>query len=158
HSFSSIFATGFATTAKPRMTTAIPHQRRGEMCSARKIQQLSGTSTCTTLESGKAIESGMYFRTLIQQRKLRITSAIAHQIQIEVSDSSPVHSQPATRSVLDAPTFKSVSEAVTKSASKARSNQGFGKRRGPRSITRIFAKSDRILAAQISAWARRSSI
>jgi hypothetical protein len=24
--FSSIFATGFATTANPRMTTAIPHQ------------------------------------------------------------------------------------------------------------------------------------
>src|ERR1700730_15893741 len=138
HNFSSIFATRLPTIASPRMTIVIPHQRRGEMYSARKIQQLSGTSTWTTLESGSAIESGIYFKTLIQQRKLRITSAIAHQIQIEVSDSRPVHSQPATRSVLDAPTFKSVSEAVTKSASKASSNQGFGKRRGPRSITRYI--------------------
>src|SRR2546421_3093574 len=63
HNFSSIFATGFATTARPIITIAMPHQRRVEICSARKIQQLSGTSTCTTFESGKAIESGIYFKT-----------------------------------------------------------------------------------------------
>ena len=63
HSCSSIFATGLATIARPRITIAMPHQRWGEICSPRNIQQLSGMSTCTTFESGKAIESGMYLRT-----------------------------------------------------------------------------------------------
>jgi hypothetical protein len=155
-SFSSIFATGLPTTASPRMTMAIPHQRRTEIRSARKIQQLSGTRTCTTLERGKATESGTYFRTLIQQMKLRITSAIAHHIQIEASESNPVHSQPGTRSVLEAPTFKSVSEAVTNNMSKTSINHGLRRSRGVRFMTRyyrhetIFAKPDRTLPAQMS--------
>src|SRR2546421_8773850 len=63
HSFSSNLATGFAVSIKPTTTSAIPHQRRGEMCSPSINQQLSGTKISTTRESGNAIDSGMYLKT-----------------------------------------------------------------------------------------------
>src|ERR1043166_6781755 len=43
HNFSSILAKGLATTTRPIITSAIPHQRRVEINSPRKIQQLNGT-------------------------------------------------------------------------------------------------------------------
>src|ERR1700676_3480922 len=63
HNRSSRRATGFATTARPMTTSAMPHQRRAEIVSLRKIEQLSGTRTSTTLESGNAVVSGIYLRT-----------------------------------------------------------------------------------------------
>src|SRR6266853_1979404 len=101
HSCSSIFATGLATIARPRITTAMPHQ-----------------------------------------------------IQNEPRASRPVHSQPATRAVLDAPTFSKVSAAVTKTTSKTSTNHGLAERCRARSITphygreNIFAKPDPTLPVQ----------
>src|SRR5438046_7835198 len=63
HKRSSICATGFATSARPMTTRAIPHQRRVEINSPKNIQQPSGTRISTTRERGKAIVSGMYLRT-----------------------------------------------------------------------------------------------
>ena len=55
--------TGFATTARPTTTRAMPHQRRVEISSPSNIQQQRGTRTSTTLESGNAIVRGIYLRT-----------------------------------------------------------------------------------------------
>src|ERR1044071_5019008 len=63
HRRSSIFAIGFATKARPRTTSAIPHQRNVEINSPRKIQQPSGTRISTTREKGKAIAIGIYLNT-----------------------------------------------------------------------------------------------
>src|SRR5712692_4437918 len=63
HNRSSRRATGLATMARPMITSTMPHQRRAEIISPRKTQQLNGTRTSTTRESGKAIVSGMYFKT-----------------------------------------------------------------------------------------------
>src|SRR5213075_903807 len=52
HKRSSIFAIGFTTKAKPKTTSAIPHQRNVEISSPRKIQQPNGTRISTTRESG----------------------------------------------------------------------------------------------------------
>src|SRR5204862_5859367 len=59
HSRSSRRATGFATTARPNVTRAMPHQRRLMMTSPRKIQLQSGIRTWTAWEMGKARERGM---------------------------------------------------------------------------------------------------
>jgi len=63
HKRSSICAIGFATSANPITTSAIPHQRNGEISSPRKIQQPSGTRISTTRDKGKAIVIGIYLNT-----------------------------------------------------------------------------------------------
>src|SRR5439155_17009597 len=63
HRRSSICAIGFATNASPITTSAIPHQRSGEINSPRKIQQPSGTRISTTRDRGKAMVSGIYLST-----------------------------------------------------------------------------------------------
>ena len=50
--FISRVAIGFATNAKPKTTSAMPHQRNVEISSPRKIQHPSGTRISTTRESG----------------------------------------------------------------------------------------------------------
>ncbi len=63
HKRSSICAIGFATSANPITTSAIPHQRNGEISSPRKIQQPSGTRISTTRDRGKAMVIGIYLNT-----------------------------------------------------------------------------------------------
>jgi hypothetical protein len=63
HKRSSICAIGFATSANPITTSAIPHQRNGEISSPRKIQQPSGTRISTTRDKGKAMVIGIYLNT-----------------------------------------------------------------------------------------------
>jgi hypothetical protein len=63
HKRSSICAIGFATSANPITTSAIPHQRNGEISSPRKIQQPSGTRMSTTRDKGKAMVIGIYLST-----------------------------------------------------------------------------------------------
>src|SRR6266542_2581217 len=63
HKRSSICAIGFATSANPITTSAIPHQRSVEINSPRKIQQPSGTRISTTRDRGNAMVIGIYLST-----------------------------------------------------------------------------------------------
>ena len=63
HKRSSSCAIGFATSASPITTNAIPHQRSGEIDSPRKIQQPRGTRMSTTRDRGKAMVIGIYLST-----------------------------------------------------------------------------------------------
>src|SRR5260370_9322603 len=98
----------------------------------------------------------------MQKRKLRIKRKIANQIQMDVSDINPVHSQACTCLVSDAPTFNNTPDAVTKSVSRMRTNQGLAHQRNARGITRYYgcesisAKRHRISPERVASRCRES--
>src|SRR5206468_1369762 len=114
HRRSSICAIGFATSVNPTITSPIPHQRRGEIDSPRKIQQPSGTKTSTIRESGYATVRGTYRSTYSQLIKLTTIRRIAHQTRGEARPLIPVQEIALSGSATSvAPRFKRNSDTST---------------------------------------------
>src|SRR5581483_6332588 len=122
---------GRATRATPITTSAIPHQRRGEIHSPSKSQQPTGTRISTTRESGNATLSGMYRSTYSQLIKLATISRIAHHTSGDARPLIPVQERARCGSATSvAPRFSSSSETNTHTTLSASCNHGLPKPRG----------------------------
>jgi hypothetical protein len=134
-----MFAIGFATSASPIITSAIPHHRKVEITSPRKIKQPSGTRISTTRESGNARVNGTYLSTYSQLMKLMMMRRIAHHTSGDSKPLMPVHENALSGSATSAaPRFKRSSEMNTHSTLNASCSHGLPKPEG-RFCTRFFS-------------------